>query len=61
MKYEKLEIDHYPTAKCGDYVEVDNKVYVVIGYTDAGSKLLIQAQGEFNVFKLVRRTKKEVL
>jgi|GEM_PF-5524265 len=59
MKFKKLEIDYYPSSKVGDFVDIDNRSYQVIGYTDAGTRLLVQIPGEFEVFKLVKRSKKE--
>lgn len=60
MKYTKLTVDQYPSAKCGDLLTIENQTYEVIGYTDAGSKLLVRIPGEFECFKLVLATKKAV-
>lgn len=59
MKFKKMEIDNYPTVKTGDLLEIEGKTFQVIGYTDAGTKLLIQIPGEYEVYKLVKKAKKE--
>lgn len=61
MKFKKLEIETYPTLKTGEHFELNGRTYEVIGYTDAGTKLLVQVPGEFEVYKLVKKSKKEVV
>lgn len=59
MKFKKIEVENYPTLKIGDQFEIDEKTYQVIGYTDAGTKLLVKILGEYEVFKFVKKTRRD--
>jgi len=59
MKYKILEVESYPTLKTGDQFDLNGKTYQVFGYTDAGTRLLVKLSGDYEVFKLVKKQKKE--
>ena len=59
MRFKKLYIDFYPSAKVGDLVEINKKLFKVVGLTDAGTNLLVQVPGEYEIYKLVSRKEKK--
>jgi hypothetical protein len=53
MRFKKLLVDIYPSAKVGDFIEVGDRVFKVVGFTDAGLHLLVQVPGEYQIYKVL--------